>query len=99
VPVTPRGSNMAAQNNAIPLRSRNVSNTASSSGAIPRKVFNCFVDDTVLVAGVRSSQLKRWVSRGDVHMFVPLQCKYIVYFDKMVLTCHSSGVSPNGTQV
>ncbi|KAF2007332.1 hypothetical protein P154DRAFT_541526 [Amniculicola lignicola CBS 123094] len=40
-----------------------------------RKVFNCIVDDTALIAGVKKSTrdgIRKWVSMGAVRLFVPL---------------------------
>ncbi|KAF2876884.1 hypothetical protein BDV95DRAFT_481491 [Massariosphaeria phaeospora] len=41
-----------------------------------RKVFNCIVDDTALMAGVRKSTrdgVRKWVAQGAIRLFVPLQ--------------------------
>lgn len=40
-----------------------------------RKVFNCIVDDTALVAGVKKSTrngIRQWVKNGHIRLFVPL---------------------------
>ncbi|KAF2453860.1 hypothetical protein BDY21DRAFT_292134, partial [Lineolata rhizophorae] len=40
-----------------------------------RKVFNCIVDDTALLAGVRRGNrdgIKKWIANGAVRLFVPL---------------------------
>lgn len=40
-----------------------------------RKVFNCIVDDSALVAGVKKSTrngIKQWVKNGQIRLFVPL---------------------------
>ncbi|KZM19750.1 hypothetical protein ST47_g9222 [Ascochyta rabiei] len=40
-----------------------------------RKVFNCIVDDTALIAGVKKSTrdgIRKWVSQGAICIFVPL---------------------------
>ncbi|KAF2110149.1 hypothetical protein BDV96DRAFT_615446 [Lophiotrema nucula] len=40
-----------------------------------RKVFNCIVDDTALIAGVKKSTrdgIRKWVSQGAIRLFVPL---------------------------
>ncbi|KAF1841887.1 uncharacterized protein K460DRAFT_291339 [Cucurbitaria berberidis CBS 394.84] len=40
-----------------------------------RKVFNCIVDDTALVAGVKKSTrdgIRKWISQGAIRLFVPL---------------------------
>lgn len=40
-----------------------------------RKVFNCIVDDTALVAGVKKSTrngIRQWVKNGQIRLFVPL---------------------------
>ena len=57
---------------------------ASQHGAQPyprvvanptRKIFNCIVDDTALVAGVKKSTrngIRQWVKNGQIRLFVPL---------------------------
>lgn len=43
-----------------------------------RKVFNCIVDDTALVAGVKKSTrngIRQWVKNGQIRLFVPLHGK------------------------
>ncbi|KAK3719451.1 hypothetical protein LTR37_004309 [Vermiconidia calcicola] len=40
-----------------------------------RKVFNCIVDDSALVAGVKKSTrngIRQWVNNGQIRLFVPL---------------------------
>ncbi|KAF2752326.1 hypothetical protein M011DRAFT_473558 [Sporormia fimetaria CBS 119925] len=40
-----------------------------------RKIFNCIVDDTALIAGVKPSTrdgIRKWVSQGAIRLFVPL---------------------------
>jgi phosphatidate phosphatase APP1 len=42
---------------------------------VGRKIFNCIVDDTVLVAGVKKSTrngIRQWVKNGQIRLFVPL---------------------------
>ena len=39
------------------------------------KVFNCIVDDSALVAGVKRSTrngIRQWVKSGQIRLFVPL---------------------------
>ena len=41
----------------------------------PRKRFNCFVDDTALIAGLKRSTrdgIKKWVNNGSIQVYVPL---------------------------
>jgi hypothetical protein len=38
-----------------------------------RKSYNCIVDESALTAGVKAGTLKKWLIRGDICMFVPLQ--------------------------
>jgi len=57
---------------------------ASQHGAQPftqapayptRKIFNCIVDDTALVAGIKKSTrngIRQWVKNGQIRLFVPL---------------------------
>ncbi|KAJ4366640.1 hypothetical protein N0V95_000141 [Ascochyta clinopodiicola] len=52
-------------------------NTAAMRAPEPpkRKVFNCIVDDTALIAGVKKSTrdgIRKWVSQGAICIFVPL---------------------------
>lgn len=40
-----------------------------------RKIFNCIVDDSALVAGVKRSTrngIRQWVKNGQIRLFVPL---------------------------
>lgn len=40
-----------------------------------RRVFNCIVDDSALVAGVKRSTrngIRQWVKHGQIRLFVPL---------------------------
>jgi hypothetical protein len=41
-----------------------------------RKTFNCIVDESALIAGVKAAYLKKWIIKGDVCMFVPLQSMF-----------------------
>lgn len=44
-------------------------------GIPPRKVFNCIVDDSALVAGVKTATrngIRQWVKNGQIRLFVPL---------------------------
>lgn len=41
----------------------------------PRKVFNCIVDESALVAGVKRSTrngIRQWVKNGQIKLYVPL---------------------------
>ena len=43
-----------------------------------RKVFNCIVDDSALVAGVKKSTrngIRQWVKNGQIRVWVSLHCK------------------------
>ncbi|WPG97912.1 Hypothetical protein R9X50_00069500 [Acrodontium crateriforme] len=58
-------------------RSRPSSRPTSQHGALQpaRKVFNCIIDDTALVAGVKKSTrngIRQWVKNGQIRLFVPL---------------------------
>ncbi|KAF2192278.1 hypothetical protein K469DRAFT_554255 [Zopfia rhizophila CBS 207.26] len=61
--------------NAFPLRP-NADDTRLRAPEPPsRKVFNCIVDDTALIAGVKKSTrdgIRKWVSHGAIRLFVPL---------------------------
>jgi hypothetical protein len=45
---------------------------------VPRKTFNCIVDESALIAGVKAAYLKKWIVKGDVCMFVPLQSTFVL---------------------
>ena len=60
-------------------RSRPVSQHGNNPAAVQpqqgRKIFNCIVDDTALVAGVKKSTrngIRQWVKNGQIRLFVPL---------------------------
>lgn len=60
-------------------RSRPVSQHGNAPVAMQphqsRKIFNCIVDDTALVAGVKKSTrngIRQWVKNGQIRLFVPL---------------------------
>ncbi|KAK3674929.1 hypothetical protein LTR78_005273 [Recurvomyces mirabilis] len=58
-------------------RSRPVSQNGPQVAYTPanRKIFNCIVDDTALVAGVKRSTrngIRQWVKNGQIRLFVPL---------------------------
>ncbi|KAF9698675.1 hypothetical protein EKO04_003171 [Ascochyta lentis] len=62
---------------ASPYPPRASANTAAMRAPEPpkRKVFNCIVDDTALIAGVKKSTrdgIRKWVSQGAIRIFVPL---------------------------
>ena len=45
-----------------------------------RKVFNCIVDDTALIAGVKKSTrdgIRKWVGQGSIRLFVPLHSTFL----------------------
>ncbi|KAF2275979.1 uncharacterized protein EI97DRAFT_62785 [Westerdykella ornata] len=49
--------------------------TSPNPPAATRKIFNCIVDETALIAGVKSSTrdgIRKWVSQGAIRLFVPL---------------------------
>ena len=42
---------------------------------VGRKIFNCILDDTALVAGVKKrtrNGIRQWVKNGQIRLFVPL---------------------------
>ncbi|KAJ4384166.1 hypothetical protein N0V86_001011 [Didymella sp. IMI 355093] len=56
---------------------RATANTAAMRAPEPpkRKIFNCIVDDTALIAGVKKSTrdgIRKWISQGAICLFVPL---------------------------
>ncbi|KJX96823.1 hypothetical protein TI39_contig598g00034 [Zymoseptoria brevis] len=61
------------------LRSRPTSQHGAQAALAARpaqkKIFNCIVDDTALVAGVKKSTrngIRQWVKNGQIRLFVPL---------------------------
>lgn len=43
-----------------------------------RKLFNCILDDTALIAGLKRSTrdgVKKWVNSGSIRIFVPLHSR------------------------
>jgi hypothetical protein len=43
-----------------------------------RKVFNCIVDDTALIAGVKKSTrdgIRKWIAQDAIRLYVPLQSR------------------------
>ncbi|OCL13685.1 hypothetical protein AOQ84DRAFT_394922 [Glonium stellatum] len=61
--------------NAIPLRSKADESRIRNAEPPTRKVFNCIVDDTALIAGVKRSTrdgIRKWISSGAIRLFVPL---------------------------
>jgi hypothetical protein len=48
-----------------------------------RKVFNCIVDDTALVAGVKKSTrdgIRKWISSGAIRLYVPLYSEALRWY-------------------
>jgi len=44
-----------------------------------RKMFNCIVDDTALIAGAKKSTrdgIRKWVSQDAIRLFVPLHSRF-----------------------
>jgi hypothetical protein len=62
--------------NAFPVRSKPDDRTAMRAPEKPtRKMFNCIVDDTALIAGVKKSTrdgVRKWVANDAIRLFVPL---------------------------
>ncbi|KAL2352984.1 hypothetical protein BJ546DRAFT_1027952 [Cryomyces antarcticus] len=57
------------------LQTRVEDKRMSGSELPTRKVFNCIVDDTALIAGVKKSTrdgIRKWIAAGAIHLFVPL---------------------------
>lgn len=52
-----------------------------------RKIFNCIVDDSALVAGVKKSTrngIRQWVKNGQIRLFVPLHGEWERYMNDEV---------------
>lgn len=66
---------MRMRYNAIPLRSKADEKRIRNAEPPTRKVFNCIVDDTALIVGVKRSTrdgIRKWISSGAIRLFVPL---------------------------
>nr|OQO16069.1 hypothetical protein B0A51_15389 [Rachicladosporium sp. CCFEE 5018] len=91
------------QNNTSNLqrtaRSRPVSHHGPPKSAAQqspsRKVFNCIIDDTALVAGVKKSTrngVRQWVKNGQIRLFVPLHALEQLSRQKNASTRHGEDV-------
>lgn len=43
-----------------------------------RKLFNCILDDTALIAGLKKSTrdgVKKWINNGSIRIYVPLHSR------------------------
>jgi hypothetical protein len=43
-----------------------------------RKIFNCIVDDTALIAGVKKSTrdgIRKWIAQDAIRLYVPLHSR------------------------
>ncbi|KAF2815206.1 uncharacterized protein BDZ99DRAFT_515947 [Mytilinidion resinicola] len=61
--------------NAIPSRPKGDDRRMRNPDPPTRKVFNCIVDESALVAGVKKSTrdgIRKWVTSGAIRLFVPL---------------------------
>lgn len=71
--VRPRGSEgprQAQESQQTPLSPAMISSAGS------RKVFNCIVDESALVAGVKHTTrdgIRKWVAQDAIRLFIPLQ--------------------------
>lgn len=53
--------------------------TSTQTPLVPRKLFNCIVDDTALIAGLKKSTrdgIMKWVNNESIRLFVPLHSKF-----------------------
>ncbi|KAK6438839.1 hypothetical protein LTR95_004958 [Oleoguttula sp. CCFEE 5521] len=60
-----------------------------------RKIFNCIIDDTALVAGVKKSTrngVRQWVKNGQIRLFVPLHALEQLSRQKNASTRHGEDV-------
>ncbi|KAH9825629.1 nuclear-transcribed mRNA catabolic process, nonsense-mediated decay [Teratosphaeria destructans] len=77
-----------SQNGAVP--------NYSPPAALPqRKVFNCIVDDSALVAGVKNATrngIRQWVKNGQIRLFVPLHAIDELQRQKRADTRHGKDV-------
>lgn len=58
-----------------------------------RKLFNCILDDTALIAGLKKSTrdgVKKWVNNGSIRIFVPLHSRLEHVLGRMLLTSGSA---------
>jgi hypothetical protein len=68
----------AGQAPSVP-RSGHAQQPRARAPTLQRRMFNCIVDDTVLIAGTKTNLLKKWVVRGDVRIFVPLSSRLVCW--------------------
>lgn len=68
--------------NTFPPRPRPDGGRLKASERTPeqpkRKIFNCIVDDTALIAGAKKSTrdgIRKWISQDAIRLFVPLHSK------------------------
>lgn len=65
---------MTMRRNAFPVRPR-PEDRMRAPEMPARKIFNCIVDDTALIAGVKKSTrdgIRKWVANDAIRLFVPL---------------------------
>ncbi|KAI5370408.1 hypothetical protein Slin15195_G012840 [Septoria linicola] len=69
--------------------------TRSAATRPARKIFNCIVDDSALVAGVKRSTrngIRQWVKNGQIRLFVPLHALDELNRQKNGTTKHAEDV-------
>ena len=61
--------------NTFPPRPRSDDSRLRAPELPKRKVFNCIVDDTALIAGAKKSTrdgIRKWIQQDAIRLFVPL---------------------------
>lgn len=66
--------------NTFPLRPKADDVRVRAPEQPKRKIFNCIVDDTALIAGVKKSTrdgIRKWIAQDAIRLFVPLHSTYL----------------------
>lgn len=61
--------------NTVPPRSRPDQGRMRAPEPPKRKIFNCIVDDSALIAGAKKSTrdgIRKWITQDAIRLFVPL---------------------------
>lgn len=91
-----RSHHHAVHNRTAPMSPRAARRDAPTH--TPHKTFNCIVDESALIAGVKAADLQQWIMRGDICMYVPLQSKLQLSFRHLTLGSSNSSRSAAATQ-
>ncbi|KAK3630192.1 hypothetical protein LTR56_017606 [Elasticomyces elasticus] len=84
-----------ARSRPVSLQGPQAAHTRAPAAQATRKIFNCIVDDSALVAGVKKSTrngIKQWVKNGQIRLFVPLYALEQLSRQKLVVSRHGDDV-------